>query len=136
MYYCYYPSSNGIRYLPTPCNGASSSPLPLEVAERVFGMSPSSLISIASTEATAEPLLLVNTKEDPEHLTRSAMVIPARLVPSHAAGQSIDNDAGCEDSWQVAGCCWVASVSDAAFLHQRYVWRVVGSRQGGSSCGS
>ena len=59
------------------------------MAEHVFGVFPSLFISTDGTETTAEPVLLVDTKEHSEHLTGSALVVLAGLVARHAASQGL-----------------------------------------------
>jgi hypothetical protein len=102
----------------------------LEVAERIPGMFPSSSVSVDGTEATAEPLPLVDAKEAAEHLTGSAVVVLAGLIPRHATGQGPGQYSVCEDVWQEVDRRWVAPVGDAACLHELHVWRIVGRRAG------
>jgi hypothetical protein len=102
----------------------------LEVAERIPCMFPSSFVSVDGTEATAEPPPLVNAKEDPEHLTGSAVVVLTGLVPRHATGQGPGRYVVCEYGWQEVDRRWVASVGDAACLHELHIWRIVGRRAG------
>jgi hypothetical protein len=102
----------------------------LEMAERIFRMFPSSLISADSTEQTAEPLLVINAKEHPEQLPGGAVVVLARLVLGHLASQDIGRYAIREDGPQAADRLVVASIDDAACLDHLHVWRIVGRRTG------
>jgi len=56
------------------------------------------------------------------------VIVLARLVPSHMAGQGIGRYIVCEHGLQEADRRWVASVGDAVYLDQRQVWRIVGCR--------
>jgi hypothetical protein len=76
----------------------------LQVAQRVLGMFPSFFIGVGGTQAAPEPLLLVNAKEDPEHLSGRAVIVLAGLVAGHAARQGSDRYAPYKDGWQKADC--------------------------------
>lgn len=104
------------------------------MAERILGVFPSSLFSIDDTEPIAVSLLLVDAKEDSEHLTWGTVIVPTRLVTSRTAGRGLGRHAVYGNDLQEAGCHWVASVGDALCLNQPKALRVVGGRTG-SSCG-
>ena len=100
----------------------------LEMAQRIFGMLPPALVRIDGTEATMEPLLLVITEEDAEHLAGGAVVVLAGLVAGQAARQGRSRYAVCEYGSQEVDRRVVTPVGDAACLDQSHVWSVVGSR--------
>jgi hypothetical protein len=88
----------------------------LQVAEDIFGLFPSSLISADDTKATMESIVLVSAEKYLEHLARSTAVVLARLVPRHTTSQGIDRYTACKDDSQEADRRWVTSVYDAACL--------------------
>jgi hypothetical protein len=98
----------------------------LEMAQRMSGLFPPSLISADDTEATTDPLLFVSAEEGMEYLTRSAAVVLARLVPRHAAGQGLDRYTACKDVSHEVDRSWVTSLGGTACLDQLHVWCVVG----------
>ena len=68
---------------------SKSKMIALEMAERVFGIFPSSLVGTDGTETPTESVLLVDTKEHSEHLAGSALVVLAGLVTRHVASQGL-----------------------------------------------
>jgi hypothetical protein len=110
--------------------GSEREVIALEMAERIFGLSPPPLISADGTQTTTEHVVLVTVEKDPEHLARSTAVVLARLVPRHAASQGIDRYTACKDVPQEADCRWITSFCDTACLDQLHVWRVVGRGAG------
>jgi hypothetical protein len=95
------------------------------MAERMSGLFPPTLVRADGTQATTEPLLFVSVEKRMEHRTRNAAVELARLVPRHAAGQSIDRYTACEGGLQEVDRGWVTSLGGAACLDQLHDWRVV-----------
>ena len=102
----------------------------LEMAEHIFGTSPPPFISIDGTETTMVSLVLVDAKNDLEDLTLRTVIVLARLVPSHTAGQGLDRYIICEDGWQEVDRFWIASVGEAACLDELDIWRIFGGRTG------
>ena len=102
----------------------------LEMAEHILGTSPPPFISIDGTETTVVSLILVDAKDDLEDLTLRTVIVPARLVPSHTAGQGLDRYVVFEYGWQEVDRFWIASVGEAACLDELDVWRIIGGRTG------
>jgi hypothetical protein len=101
-----------------------------EMAERMSGLFPPSLISADGTQATTEPPFFVSVEEGMVHLARSAAVVVPRLVPRHAAGQGIDRYTTYERGLKEVDRDWVTSLGDATCLDQLHDWRVVGRGAG------
>lgn len=93
----------------------------LEMAERIFGVFPPTLVRFDGTEATMEPLLLASTEEDAERLAGGAVVILTRLVPRQAARQGRSRYAVCEHGPQEVDRRVVTPVGDAARLDRSHV---------------
>jgi hypothetical protein len=86
----------------------------MEMAERMSGMFPPSLVSADDTETTTEPLFFVNAEGGMGHLARSAAVGRATFVPRHAAGQGLDRYTACEDVSHEIDHAWTSSTFDVS----------------------
>ena len=101
-----------------------------EMPEHIFRTSPSYFISTDGAETTMVSLPFVDAKDDLEDLTLRTVIVLARLVPSHTAGEGPGGYVVCEDGWQEVDRFWIASVGEAACLDELGIWRIFGGRTG------
>src|SRR5258706_9926441 len=89
----------------------------LKMAERIFGVFPSSLVSTNGAQTAAKPLALIDAKEDAVYLTSMTVMVVARLAVRQLPRQGPLRDTIGEDRRQKPNGGWITASAGALGLH-------------------
>lgn len=96
---------------------SKSKMITLEMAERIFGVFPSSFISTNSTQTAVKPLVLIDAKKDAVYLTSRTVMIVACLAVRQLPRQGLLRDTIDENRRQQPNGGWITASACALRLH-------------------